>query len=287
MSGSGGVAGPRRIEWDGAVQASGAHPWRAGLWAGHGTAVKTRRGQARVSDRRRPGPHRRRCSRRDQGGREWQVLGRVEPFDAGFGAEPRALATGEGGVPLGIERDRRLEIEGAVDDRPGLPVADRREGGQGWVEPLAQSPCLVDEARVELGARPSGDPRPVGVRRHLETEPHDGARVPASGRTRCVTAKLGDLEGAHDPARIPQVHAGRHRRGDRGQSGGEAFDPVALEVVLDPARGPRRRSGAHRCPGLAPRRAGRGPCRRPGSRRRRARPGRAARPPHARRSRRR
>ena len=63
---------------------------------------------------------------------------RVEPGDVGLGAEPCPLALRERDVALGVELDRGLAAERAVEDRPRLAVADRREGRQPGIEPLAE-----------------------------------------------------------------------------------------------------------------------------------------------------
>ena len=84
--------------------------------------------------------------------------------DVGLGAEPRALALRERDVALGVELDRGVAGELAVEDGPGLAIADRREGRQARIEPLAQRARLLDQAGVELGAGPGRDPRRDGRR---------------------------------------------------------------------------------------------------------------------------
>ena len=103
-------------------------------------------------------------------------VGGVEPFDVRFGAEPRPLAAGEGGVPPGVERRSRLR---GRDPRRGPPTppdsrSPRRPAGR--IESLAERSCLVDQPGVELGPRARRRSAPVRRRLDLESEPRDRPR---------------------------------------------------------------------------------------------------------------
>ena len=89
-----------------------------------------------------------------------------------------------------------------VEERPVLAVADRGEGRQGRVEPVAQAPCLLDQARGELLARARLDPAPVLARVHDELYA-EGRRPVAEwlGR-RLVAAERRDLQRPDDAARV-------------------------------------------------------------------------------------
>ena len=162
--------------------------------------------------------------------------------------------------------DRRLECQLPIEDGPRLPVADRAERRERRVEPLAESPSLVEQAGVELGAGPVRDPLAVGRGLHLEADPGDRAVVAARrGQGRLAAGDGRDLE-------RPTT-----RRGLAGRSHPLASAPrsgVARRVArarprgtpLRAGRGRRGRTAARRSRCRARRPAGRAPCRRRGSR---------------------
>ena len=107
-----------------------------------------------------------------------------------------------------VELDRRLPGQLAVEVRPALAVADGGERPEGRIPALAQGPRLLDQAGVELGAGPFGDPPTVLRAVDDELEAEQGRRVADGRRQRRVAAQLGDLEGA-----------GRRGAGCAGRSG--------------------------------------------------------------------
>ena len=188
------------------------------------------------------------------------VLGGVEPGDVGLGAEPRPLALGERDVALGVELDRRVARQLAVEDRPGLAVADRREGRQ----------------RRDRTARAGRAPPRSGRRRTGRGRGSRSARRARAGRRSARARRSGP--GSRAAAAAGRRHAARRSRG-RGRRGAgcagrrrprvparapRAASTEAQQAVGDRARpragrGRPGRSAGRRCRGRARRRAGRGP----------------------------
>ena len=198
----------------------------------------------------------------------------LEPLDVGLGTEPRALAFRERDVARDVALDGLLEGRRAVEDGPGLGVADRRERGQRRIEPLPEGARLVDETGLELAPRPGRDPPPVLGRLEPQADPGDGprvaARAPAAGRRRAARRSR---------ARAPRASGCAGRPSPPGSVPGGAAGrraPRARPARDRPrgAPGPPGRAAGRRCPDRGRRPAGRARCRRPGSRRR---PGRRSR----------
>ena len=150
------------------------------------------------------------------------------------------------------------------------------KAGKRGIEPLAERACFLEEAGVELGPRPSGDPRRVDCRVDGQAEPDDGTRVAAQCGWRGVTRDLGHLEGADDAARIADVDRASERTGAsarRRSASGSRPSPSGPPRVRHGWPG---RSGARRCPGRARRHEDRARSRRPGSRPRPARRSRSS-----------
>ncbi len=191
-----------------------------------------------------------RRSRRSVASREAPARG-VEPRDVGLRPEPRPLAFGEGRVAAGVLGDRVLAAQGPVEDRPGLAVADRGEGGQARVEALPQGARLLDQAGVELGSGSGGDPGAGG----------------SSGRARARSRRPGRRSRAARAAARCRRRARRSR--GLGRPGADCAcrrSPPASERPPAAAR----RAGRGRPPGTPPR-AGHGWPRRRAGRRSRSR----------------
>ena len=125
---------------------------------------------------------------------------------------------------------------------------------------------LIDQAGVELGPGPRGDP--VAVRRGLDrqAEPDDRSRVAAGRRARRIAGELGDLERADDAARVGEVDRRGEaraqwrsggRRGARGRpslssclearaDGRVARERVGIEAACDGAQVQARAAGEDR-----------------------------------------
>ena len=99
-----------------------------------------------------------------------------------------------------------VEVEGlrlgqlAVEDGPGLPIADRGEGRKRRIEALPEDPRLLDQAGFELLPRAPGDPLAMHGRRETEPEPGDRPVIAEGRRRGGVATQLGNLEGPGDPA---------------------------------------------------------------------------------------
>src|SRR5207253_8468099 len=66
-------------------------------------------------------------SARDGESGQERIAGRVEPLDVRLAAEPRPLASGELDVATSVLGDRLVDGQRAVEDSPGLGVANRAE----------------------------------------------------------------------------------------------------------------------------------------------------------------
>src|SRR4029079_13248831 len=93
----------------------------------------------------------------------------------------------------------------AVEDGPRLPIADRTEGRERRVVPLAERSSLVDERGLEMGAGPLRDPFAVGRGFDLEADPGDRP---------VVAARRGQVRLApRDPPELARAeHTPRHWR---------------------------------------------------------------------------
>ena len=202
---------------------------------------------------------------------------RIEPFDVGLRAEPRPLALRERLVATRVLGDRGLPRQLAVEDRPRLAVADRRERRQGGIEALAERPWPRRSGRRRTGrGRGSRSSRGASPRRPRARSRRRGrrsraARAPRARRRRPSPSRAPGRRGAGWRCRSQLRVAGRPpagaRRAARGRPRGTP--PPA-------GRGRQRRRAATRRAGRGRPRGGRDPCRRRGSRARRGRRSRPA-----------
>ena len=106
---------------------------------------------------------------------------RIEPLDVRLGAEPRPLALRERRVAAGVLGDRRLARQLAVEDRPRLAVADRRERRQGR-DRTARGATRASSTRPASNWARARLRDPVAVRRRVDLEPDPGDRPVVAAR---------------------------------------------------------------------------------------------------------